>query len=294
MRLGLATVIGTIGFGFLVTMSAAAAQADELPTRVTFRSADGRTDLIGYVFEPKARAGKARPAVVMMHGRAGAYSEKAKSYDADTLSLRHKAWGNEWARAGYVAVLVDGFGPRGYPHGFPRGSYESRPAELSEVSVRPLDAYGALAYLRTRPDVDGAHVGLQGWSNGASTALVAISDMAPGMDRPSVATGFRAAIAFYPACGLKGQFEVRPLHPYAPTLVFHGTADEEVSYKRCRTLVERAKAAGGSIDIKIYKDATHSFDSPSRKRQELEANAEATDDAVARAVEFFAQHVKAH
>ena len=30
-------------------------------------------------------------------------------------------------RKGYVAVLVDGFGPRGYPAGFPRFSYDTRP-----------------------------------------------------------------------------------------------------------------------------------------------------------------------
>ncbi len=269
-----------------------AAAEESVPERVTFLSRDGKTSLIGYVFLPKGAAGAKFPAVVMMHGRAGPYSEKAKVYDASTLSLRHKAWGREWADDGYVAILVDGFGPRGYPQGFPRGSYESRPAELSEVTVRPLDAYGALDYLRTRSDVDAARIGLHGWSNGASTALVAISDVTPGLDKPSVATGFRAAVAFYPACGLKGQFEDRALHPYAPTLVLHGTADEEVSYKRCRTLVEKARAEGGDITIQIYDGATHSFDSPSRKRQGVEANAIATDDAVKRSLEFFARHVK--
>ena len=263
------------------------------PQRVTFASADGKTTLVGYVFMPAVGARTPYPAVVMMHGRAGAYSERAKTADATSLSLRHAAWGREWANAGYLAILVDGFGPRGYPHGFPRGSYESRPAQLSEVTVRPLDAYGALAYLRTRGDVDGARIGLQGWSNGGSAALVAISDITPGIERPSTASGFRAALAFYPACGLKGQFEDRALHPYAPTLVLHGTGDEEVSYKRCRTLVEKAKAAGGDIEIKIYEDATHSFDSPSRKRQKIDANADATEDAVPRAIAFFARHVKA-
>ena len=57
------------------------------------------------------------------------------------------------ADAGYIAILVDGFGPRGYPEGFPRGSYLCLPEELNEVMVRLLDAYGVLAYLWTRPDV---------------------------------------------------------------------------------------------------------------------------------------------
>ena len=76
----------------------------------------------------------------MMHGRAGAYSLSANGkYDAATLSQRHQKWGHLWAQQGYLAMLVDGFGPRGYPHGFPRFSYQDRPESLDEVTVRPLD-----------------------------------------------------------------------------------------------------------------------------------------------------------
>jgi hypothetical protein len=118
-------------------------RAGELPERIAFPSADGRTTLTGYLFMPPHSVSKQVPAVVMMHGRAGAYSTIAKGrYDATTLSRRHMAWGELWATQGYIALLVDGFGPRGYPQGFPRFSYERRPAELNEVTVRPLDAYG--------------------------------------------------------------------------------------------------------------------------------------------------------
>src|SRR5256885_3616699 len=49
-----------------------------------------------------------------------------------------------WAERGYVALHVDGFGPRGYPAGFAKGTYSDRPEELNEVTIRPFDAYGAL------------------------------------------------------------------------------------------------------------------------------------------------------
>jgi carboxymethylenebutenolidase len=174
----------------------AAAQAQPLPERVTFPSTDGKTTLTGYLYLPAAHAARA-PAVVMMHGRAGAYSSLAKGvYDAGTLSKRHKAWGELWAEQGYVALLVDGFGPRGYAQGFPRHSYDSRPETLNEVTVRPLDAYGALGFLRARADVDGARIGLQGWSNGGSATLATMAATPPG------GKGFTAALAFYPACGL--------------------------------------------------------------------------------------------
>jgi Prolyl oligopeptidase family len=127
-----------------------------------------------------------------------AYSANSRGrYDATTLS--HVGWGELWAAQGYIALLVDGFGPRGYAQGFPRFSYETRPAELNEVTVRPLDAYGALAYLRTRPEVDSDRIGLQGWSNGCSATLATIEARAPGR----TGTGFRAAlvVANAPALG---------------------------------------------------------------------------------------------
>jgi carboxymethylenebutenolidase len=268
------------------------AQAETAAERVTFLSGDGRTELIGYVFMPSGTPAPRGPAVVMMHGRGGAYSSRAGGvYDASTLSRRHRMWGRLWADAGYVAMLVDGFGPRGYPQGFPRFSYHQRPAEVDEVTMRPLDAYGALAYLRTRADVMPDRVGLQGWSNGGSATLAAMAADAPGIKTPTPATGFRAALAFYPACGLKGRFD-DGFRPYAPVRVFHGTDDEEVSPRRCGALVETSRVLGGDIAIRVYDGATHGFDDPSPKRRRVSANAAAAADAIQRALRFFAEKLE--
>jgi dienelactone hydrolase len=268
------------------------AGASDRPERVTFASADGKTTLVGYVFKPARMPAARVPAVVMMHGRAGAYSSQAAGvWDASALSERHATWGEFWAEHGCIAVLVDGFGPRGYPQGFPRFSYGKRPPELDEVTVRPLDAYGALAYLRSRRDVRPDRIGLMGWSNGGSATLAAMSGDAPGIAAPTPATGFRAALAFYPACGLKARFEAG-YRPYAPVRIFHGTDDEEVSPERCGTLVEKSRTLGGDIAIRFYEGATHGFDDPGRKRQRLPANAAAFEDAVERARRFFARELK--
>ena len=62
--------------------------------RVVFASADGQTNLVGYVFKPEGPHAARSPAVVMMHGRAGPYSSLANGrYDASTLSQRHQKWG---------------------------------------------------------------------------------------------------------------------------------------------------------------------------------------------------------
>jgi dienelactone hydrolase len=270
----------------------AASPPDALPERVTFASADGHTTLVGYLFYPEGAHSAGTPAVVMMHGRAGAYSSAANGqYDASTLSRRHQQWGQIWARQGYLALLVDGFGPRGYPHGFPRFSYDSRPDELNEVTVRPLDAYGALAYLRIRHDVVADRVALQGWSNGGSATLATMSATAAGITSPTPATGFRGALVFYPACGLKGKFNDGIL-PYAPVRVLQGSADEEVSPRRCAELVARSRALGGDIQFQLYPGATHDFDDPGPSHQDNDANATATEDAIARAIDFFAAVLK--
>src|SRR5665213_1713459 len=191
---------------FVLASSPAAIGQSALPDRVTFPSLDGHTTLVGYVYAAHDKSGHPNaaapaPAVVMMHGRAGAYSSLANGkYDATTITKHHRMWGELWAEQGYVAILVDGFGPRGYPHGFPRFSYDTRPAELDEVTVRPLDAYGAVKYLRTRSDVIADRIGLQGWSNGGSATLSSMAEVAadtPGAAMLGPKTGFRAALAFY-------------------------------------------------------------------------------------------------
>jgi len=285
-------VLAAPALGCWTVNTAAAQSAQPLPDRVTFPSADGQTTLVGYVFKPQGTHPSRTPAVVMMHGRAGPYSSLANGvYGAATLSKRHQQWGHLWAAQGYAAILVDGFGPRGYPQGFPRFSYDQRPETLNEVTVRPLDAYGALAYLRKRNDIVVDRVAIQGWSNGASATLATMSTAAPGIASPTPASGFRGGLAFYPACGLKGQFE-NGVMTYAPVRVSIGSADEEVSPRRCSMLVDRSRALGADITIVVYPGATHDFDDPGESRQGVEANAAATQDAMPRAVEFFAGVLK--
>jgi hypothetical protein len=134
------------------------------PETVDFQSADGKTQIVGYLFKPDG-AGP-HPAVVLLHGRAGPYSANSNAdctlvapkvssaCNGATLSKRHAMWGQYWAEHGYVALLPDSFGPRGKAHGFGRFSHgDTDRDDVNEKTVRPLDAEGALAYLRGRKDV---------------------------------------------------------------------------------------------------------------------------------------------
>ncbi|WP_423601836.1 dienelactone hydrolase family protein [Sphingomonas sp. MS122] len=273
----------------IAAVPAAAQQAEVKVEEVQFLSRDGKTQVKGYLFKP-ASAPARLPAVVMLHGRGGAYSSLAKGrYDASTLSSRHKAWGELLARNGYAALMVDDFGAVGYPAGFAAGTYKDRPDAVDEVEFRPLHAYGALRFLQARPDLVANRIALLGWSNGASATLAAMADDKPGDMRR---IGFAAGVALYPGCGLKKRFEKDGYRPYHPVRMFMGSADEEVSPKLCQTLVERSKAAGNDIDLRMFEGATHGYDTPTRSRQSVEANAAAKAATEADVLAFLAARLK--
>ena len=261
-----------------------AGEAAEIET-VHFQSDDHRTRLVAYLFEPQGPPPHA--AIVLLHGRAGPYSSLANGvYNSTTLSKRHQEWGNFWAERGYYALLVDSFGPRGHAKGFPAGSYADRPPEVSEQTVRPLDAYGALRYLRAHKRVTPDRIGLQGWSNGAMTVMATMSDQAPSQMEP----GFRAALAEYPGCGMdavKGEYR-----SYAPILMLLAGDDEEVNPQVCQQFAQRAKAAGSPLTVHTYPGAQHNYDDPGKKKQSVPANHQATEDTFRRAEAFFARHLK--
>jgi len=283
----LSPITGHCCLGVLVLIFALDAAAAQLPDTVNFLSKDGNTQLVGYLFKPEG-AGPF-PAVVMLHGRAGPYSVAAKGvYTAVTLTQRHKSWGEFWAERGYLALHVDSFGPRGYAQGFPIHSYQDRPAEVSEQTVRPLDAYGALEYLRGRTDVIADRVGVQGWSNGAMTLLAALADSAPGIAQPTPQTGFRAALALYPGCRVQEKQDYRP---YAPLLMLLASEDKEVSPVVCQRLAQQTLARGAELEVVVYAGAQHSFDDPGSRKQANEANRAAMSDARIRAERFFARHL---
>ena len=282
----------------LLSLSACAAVfGAPLPETVKFPSADGSTQLTGFLYTPAPASFTGPwPAVVMMHGRGGVYSSAAKGrYDVTRLSQRHRQWGEFWAARGYAALLVDSFGPRGHAGGFARYTYATRPAQVNEQKIRPLDAYGALAWLRARPDIIANRIGLQGWSNGAMATLAAMAEqplefkMPPGVGADRI-KGFHAALALYPGCPAQARTDWKP---YAPLIMMVGSKDEEVSPITCRRLAAAVKNKGaGDFEFVWYEGAQHGFDDPARARQAVPANRAATADAKKRAEAFFARELR--
>jgi carboxymethylenebutenolidase len=219
------------------------------------------------------------------HGRSGPYSSAAHGvYDASSLSKRNLMWGQFWAEKGYTALLVDSFGPRGYPQGFSIHSHSSRPADIDETVVRPFHAYAALNFLKKR--ANGNQVLLQGWSNGASATLVALSKAMLSDVGLKPDQGFAGGVAYYPGCGSHRMF-AGGYRPYAPVRVFSAGNDEEVSAASCLALISRSFPRQRAT-IDIYAAATHDFDDPGWRRQRVNANVRATVDSMAKVASFAA------
>jgi dienelactone hydrolase len=258
----------------------------------------GAAELVGYVYKPQGRG--PFPAVVMMHGRTGPYSAKVNGSctfvqrgvksecNAETLSARAKMWGEFWAEHGLLAIHVDSFGPRGRAHGYGRNTHSDAERQaVNELTVRPWDAEDALAYLYLRGDVKTNQIALQGWSNGASTAL---NLMDLYKTRRTRMVGFQQALVFYPGCGTKALRSSKGYRAGVPTTVFLAGNDEEVNPDVCRKTLSDARADLGdgkrTVDIINYADATHDFDNPGKPRQSVPANVKAKADAMARALQI--------
>src|SRR5208337_1466479 len=207
-----------------VLAAAATASADRLET---FASAAGEP-IQGYLAKPEG-AGPF-PAVVLLHSCLG-------------LPSNRRAIETALNGAGYIALFVDEFSTRGLK-------------ETCSVDFPQLvpDAFGALAYLSGRPDVDARRVAIVGFSQGADGALAAAASPEGAAHGVAADLRFRAAAAFYPPCANEAGQRLA-----IPTLIVVGGADEVTPAADCRRLVE---GQPGVARLSVYPGVAHCFDDP--------------------------------
>jgi dienelactone hydrolase len=223
---------------FISLTDGARAEAVEFPgENVTLR---------GELFRPDGSG--PFPAVVALHGCGGLYSKTGG------LSPRHEDWAKRLVEAGFIVLFPDSFGSRG---AVSQCRTEDRVAR--SYRERPDDAIAAARYLKARSDVKPGAINLLGWSNGGSTVLYTLRNIARNRAPQLLAK----AIAFYPGCRVplqRGNW-----HSDLPLLVLIGEADDWTPAEPCRALVSRAEAAGEPVSIVTYPGAYHDFDHPNQR-----------------------------
>jgi dienelactone hydrolase len=174
------------------------------------------------------------PAVVIMHGCSG-------------VRPNSEMWARLLRDNGYASIVVDTFPLRGV---------SQTCTNLGRVQqyARVLDAYAALRYLGTRPDIAADRVGVMGFSNGAVAVLGAASDY--WQERlTETPLRFRAAIALYPEC-LIFQGSTFPV----PTAILIGDKDDWTLSASCEKLVGNLPPTSHPVVLKVYPGAHHGFD----------------------------------
>lgn len=203
---------------------------------VTF--SNGGLTLQAELYRPKG--GGPFPAVVMLHGCSGMRTAKGG------LNPTYHDWALRLNDAGFAALLVDSFGPRGEKEICTQRSRRIRP-DVERVE----DAHAARRWLREQKDMLPGDIHVFGWSNGGMTVLHAVA--------PMEGDGFRSAVAFYPGCG--GLLK-RGYRPNAPLLIQAGGDDDWTPARHCVALAARAREAGATVEIDVYPGAHHAFDRP--------------------------------
>jgi len=191
--------------------------------RPTYPGADG-TSIPAFVATPESTG--PHPAVLILRGVAGpedGYTEIAE---------RLASWG-------YLALL----------HG-----WKIRGDDPPDATVEG-DLAGALKFLRSLPAADPQRLAVFGFCRGGVHALMAATAH-PDLRLVVIFHGF----AFRPERARPG------LQPYdlaqkisVPTLILHGTRDEQAPVEGMRKLEESVSKANRPIEFRYYEGAPHGF-----------------------------------
>jgi dipeptidyl-peptidase-4 len=228
----------------------------------TLTAADGKTPLHYSVIKPADfDPNKRYPVVVYVYGGPAAQTV------TDSWPGRGDHFYNQYlAQQGYVVFSLDN---RGTPR---RGAAFGGALYGKQGTVEVDDQRKGVAWLRAQPWVDGARIGVYGWSNGGYMALMLLArapqDYACGvagapvtdwalydthyteryMDHPKTnPDGYRQASVFTHLDGIR---------PNA-LLLIHGMADDNVLFSNSTKLMSDLQKRGVPFELMTYPGAKH-------------------------------------
>jgi dipeptidyl aminopeptidase/acylaminoacyl peptidase len=222
------------------------------PTNVVLTAPDSFKTNNQLFLPPNLRAGEKRPALVFIHG--GPARQMLLGYHY--MHFYHMAYAmNEYfANKGYIVLSVNYRSGIGYGNAFRRA-----PNTGGRGNAEYQDVLAAGLYLRGRPDVDPARIGVWGLSYGGvltAQALARNSDIfSAGVDMAGVhlwgnslepeSVSFKAS-----AIGAVGTWK-------SPVLLMHGDDDRNVAFSQTVGLVQLLRAHNVPFELIVFPDDVH-------------------------------------
>lgn len=194
----------------------------------------------GMLYMPAdATAERESPAVVLLHGTMGIQPG------------RELAYARQFAAMGVAALVVDTFGSRTDI----ATEYVDRMLKITETMM-VADAYSALDFLATRPEIDPHRVALMGFAYGALATVLAGYEQVAARFAPD-GKRFAAHVSFYGPC--LARFEDNRATG-APILMLSGEFDTVADPKRCAATAEELRRGGARVEAIRYPGAYAQWD----------------------------------
>lgn len=204
-----------------------------------FGRAPARTVGAQLFLPPGADARAKVPVVVLLHGSAGNADERAETY------------GPPLAAMGVAVMVVETYASR---TDLGTGFIE-RVLNITE-SMFVADAYAALSYLASRPEIDPSHVVLAGFSYGGMAATYAVYAQIADVLAPH-GPRFAGHVAFYAPC--IARFDDSRTTG-APVLMLYGEQDQLTRPDRCKQVADDLRQGGSAVEVIGYPGAVHQWD----------------------------------
>jgi len=192
--------------------------------------------------ELRMPGGEKVAAVVIVHGSSG-------------IDSRGISYAKELNKVGIATLEIDMWAARGITTGA-----AGRPKSVPETLP---DAYGALKYLASLPNVDAKRIGIMGFSWGGVVSMLTAT--APYTQQYLADTGlsFAAHAPNYPVCWVYNHVPGYAFNSFTGAKVFiqGGDLDTYDLPTTCPDLAQSVAAvAPNLLTVTMYPDATHGFD----------------------------------
>jgi len=183
------------------------------------------------------------PVIVILHGESG-------------INERHEHWMNVFNSMGIATFMVDSnWARRNCKKKFKKATQWC--SSVNRGMNRIIDGYGALELLSKHPRIDPKRIGCMGFSLGARGCLyLNVKRFQKMWGTPGL--NYAASIPMYPPCNAK--FNEDDEITDTPIRIHVGELDTYFPFDSCVDYVERIRAKGKDVEVKVYPNTHHSFD----------------------------------